>query len=69
MVAIVQVLNIGLFPTGLNHTFITLIPKKNQVVKVADFRLVSFCNILYKLISKVIANRLKIILPSIVFDS
>lgn len=69
MVAIVQVLNTSLFPTGLNPTFITLISKKNQVVKVAAFRLVSFCNILYKLISKVITNWLKMILPSIIFDS
>lgn len=53
----------------LNHTFITLIPKKNQVVRVVDFHPISICNVIYKLIPKVIKNRLKLILPNIISDS
>lgn len=53
----------------LNHTYIALIPNKFHRTTVVDFRLISFCNVLYKLISKVIANRLKPILPALISDS
>lgn len=69
MKAPTQVLKSGRFPPALNYTFITLIPKKNQVMKVLDFRPISLCNILYKLIAKVIANRLKVIIHNIILDS
>ncbi|XP_042950031.1 uncharacterized protein LOC122282138 [Carya illinoinensis] len=61
-------LNSGDFPSELNHTFLTLIPKKASPSKVADFRPISLCNVLYKILSKVIANRLKKILPDVISD-
>ena len=59
-------LNFGTLPQLVNHTFITLIPKKKSPEHVFDFRPISLCNVLYKIFSKVLANRLKKFLPSII---
>ncbi|WZY73147.1 hypothetical protein YC2023_005387 [Brassica napus] len=50
----------------LNTTAITLIPKKPEACALTDYRPISCCNIVYKLISKIIANRLKPILTECV---
>lgn len=53
----------------LNHTFIALIPKTNKPRKVYEFRLISLCNVVYRIVAKVIANRLKPILSQIIFPT
>ncbi|XP_038713390.1 uncharacterized protein LOC120007259 [Tripterygium wilfordii] len=50
----------------LNSTLIALIPKKKDAIRVTEYRPISLCNVSYKIISKVLANRLGTILPKIV---
>ena len=66
--SILSWLNSGTIPTPLNHTFITLVPKINSLEYAHQFRPISLCNVLYKIYSKVLANRLKKLLPSIITE-
>jgi hypothetical protein len=52
----------GFIVGSLNSTFLTLIPKANKPVTFEYFWPISLCNLCYKLISKIIANRIKPIL-------
>ena len=65
----VSCLNSSSIETGLNHTFITLIPKVKSPEFVTEFCPIALYNILYKLVSKVLANRLKKVLPHIISES
>lgn len=49
----------GCFPPAMNHTLISLIPKQHPPECMAHFRPISLCNVVVKVISKVVANRLK----------
>ena len=67
-VAVLNCLNTGSFPQSLNNTFITLIPMVKNPTRVSEFRPISLCNTLYKIVSKVVANRLKS-LPNLILES
>lgn len=42
----------------INQTFLTLIPKKDEVSLVKDFRSIRLCNVVYKAITRLISHRL-----------
>ncbi|KAJ0887511.1 putative RNA-directed DNA polymerase [Helianthus annuus] len=62
---------IDFFSTGklfreLNHTLIALVPKKSSPVMVTDYRPIACCNVLFKCITKIIADRIKGVLHQVV---
>ncbi len=67
--AILSCLRDGSLLKKINHTNICLIPKVQNPETVKEFRPISLCNVLYKIIAKVLANRLKKILPQIISES
>jgi hypothetical protein len=50
--------NSFVLPT-LNVTFLTLIPKEENVEYPSNFIIISLCNVVYKIITEVIENRMK----------
>ena len=56
----------GYIPRGCNASFITLVPKKDNRYELYDFRPISLVSCVFKIFSKVLANRLKKVLPSVI---
>uniref|UniRef100_A0A2N9HAJ1 Reverse transcriptase domain-containing protein n=1 Tax=Fagus sylvatica TaxID=28930 RepID=A0A2N9HAJ1_FAGSY len=67
--AVLSCLNSGTLLSSINHTFVTLIPKVKNPKKVIEYRPISLCNVVYKLILKVLANRLKLVLPHVISNT
>ena len=67
--SVLHFLNTASLPANLNHTFITLIPKVKNPKFISEFRPISLCNVLYKIFSKVLTNRLKKSLPNIITEN
>ena len=57
------------FERSLNASFLSLIPKKNNVLNIKDFRPISLVGSVYKLLSKVLANRLRLVLDKLILES
>lgn len=57
--------SVVVIPT-LNATFLTLILKEERVTNPKQFRPIVLCNVIYKIITKVVANRLKPILTHVI---
>ncbi|GJX55522.1 RNA-directed DNA polymerase, eukaryota [Tanacetum coccineum] len=56
------------FPIGCNSSFIALIPKTQEAKVVKDFRPISLIGIIYKIITKILANRLSLVIPDLVSE-
>ncbi|XP_023928181.2 uncharacterized protein LOC112039538 [Quercus suber] len=59
----------AVFEKSLNVSFLALIPKKANAVEVKDFCPISLVGGIYKIISKVLANRLQRVAHSLILDS
>ncbi|CAN1172032.1 Putative ribonuclease H protein At1g65750 [Linum perenne] len=51
---------------SINHTWITLLPKVQKVENVRQLRPIGLCTVLYKIISKILTERLSKVLPHII---
>nr|GEY37459.1 RNA-directed DNA polymerase, eukaryota [Tanacetum cinerariifolium] len=56
-------------PSGGNSSFITLIPKGSNANMVKDFRPISLIGSVYKIVAKILANRLVLVLEDLVSDT
>ena len=64
--AVLDFLNSSNMLPEINYTHIVLIPKVKSSERMLDFRPISLCNVISKIISKILANRLKLILPQLI---
>ena len=55
-------------PAKLNNMNIVLIPKVENPEELGQFRPISLCNVIYKIASKTMANRLRNILPEVISE-
>ena len=67
--AVLNFLNSGTMLPEINYTHIVLILKIKSLERISDFRPISLCNVIYKIISNVLANKLKLILPRLISPS
>lgn len=63
---VLNILSNNADPGGINNTHIALIPKCKQPSRAKDFRSISLCNVVMKMTTKTIANRIKQTLSEII---
>ncbi|KAM1341765.1 hypothetical protein ACFX13_006265 [Malus domestica] len=64
-----SLLSSGSMMSKINFTHVTLIPKKMDPTFMSQLRSISLCNVIYRICSKVLMNRLKLVLPDIISPS
>lgn len=63
---ILKILNDKELVAKFNETLLVLIPKCKNPASMKDFHPIALCNVFYKIMSKMIANRLKTVLEEII---
>jgi hypothetical protein len=63
---VIEVLQGGQMPDGWNDTIISLISEVERPEKVTNLRPISLFNVIYKVVSKVLSNKLRQVLPDII---
>lgn len=56
---VLQAFNSSIMPSQANDTYICLIPKTKNPSKIIEYCSINLCNMIYKIKSKVLANKLK----------
>lgn len=69
VVAAQSVFRFGFLPKGVNSIILALVPKNPDSLEMKDYRPIACCNVLYKVVSKILANRLKLLLPRIILEN
>lgn len=69
MKEVLEAVNSRVIAEGWNTTTIVLIPKVDTPEKASQFRPISLCNVVYKVISKMLAACLKVFLPEIISET
>ncbi|KAL9661113.1 hypothetical protein QQ045_025933 [Rhodiola kirilowii] len=66
---VLRMMNSMMLEDGINKTLITLIPKVKDPESVGEFRPISLCNVVIKIVTKMLANRLKPVIPAIISEN
>lgn len=66
---VLNILNNKVDPTSLNYTNVVLIPKVKNPESPKEFRPISVCNVIFRIITKIIANRFKGVMPDVISES
>ncbi|GJU13397.1 RNA-directed DNA polymerase, eukaryota [Tanacetum coccineum] len=66
--AVTSFFSTGTFPPGCNSSFIALIPKSQEAKMVKDFRPISLIGSMYKTITKILVNRLSLVISELISD-
>ncbi|KAK3222006.1 hypothetical protein Dsin_009031 [Dipteronia sinensis] len=61
-------LNDGESIAGINNTVMCLIPKVNSVESITNFRPISLCNVIYKIVAKALENRLRNVIGEVISE-
>lgn len=63
-----HIFDTGELPADVNRTLVCLIPKIKKPQRMADLHPISLCNVLFRILSKVLPNRLKPCLHTLISD-